>query len=205
MIAETKDEMKERILEAALKRFTHYGSAKTTMNEIAEDLGCSKASLYYYFPDKKGLHRAVLMKIAESFFAELEAAAEHVTTQSAAATLQEINEIRSNFIRRFCRLELFRILNETQPEEMQQVIREARERDDKLIARVIRAGVENGELDVEDPQATAILYNQAMEGLRFTVLDRPPDYVDVTPEEVDQIMSKQQLLSEIFIKALKRH
>jgi TetR/AcrR family transcriptional repressor of mexJK operon len=203
MIAETKDEMKERILEAALKRFTHYGSAKTTMNEIAEDLGCSKASLYYYFPDKKGLHRAVLIKIAENFFSEMEAAAENIV--SAEAALHQIAEIRSNFIRRFCRLELFRILNETQPEEMQQVIKEARERDDKLIARIIKAGVESGELYVEDPQGTAILYNQAMEGLRFTVLDRPPDYVDITPEEVDQIMTKQQLLSEIFIKALKRH
>lgn len=195
--------MRERILEAALKRFTHYGSAKTTMNEIAEDLGCSKASLYYYFPDKKGLHRAVLMKIAENFFAELEAVAENIV--SAEATLQQITEVRSNFIRRFCRLELFRILNETQPEEMQQVIREARERDDKLIARVIKAGVASGELQVEDPQGMAILYNQAMEGLRFTVLDRPPDYIDLSPEEVDQIMAKQQLLSDIFIKALKRH
>ena len=203
MIAETKDEMKERILEAALKRFTHYGSAKTTMNEIAEDLGCSKASLYYYFPDKKGLHRAVLLKIAEGFFAELEAATEHVV--SAAAALQQFNEIRSNFLRRFCRLELFRILNETQPEEMQQVIREARERDNRLVARVLRAGVESGELDVEDPQEMAILYNQCMEGLRFTALDRPPDYIDITPEEVDRLMAKQQVLSEIFIKALKRH
>jgi len=203
MIAETKDEMKERILEAALKRFTHYGSAKTTMNEIAEDLGCSKASLYYYFPDKKGLHRAVLMKIGENFFAELEAVAENIV--SAAATLQQITEVRSNFIRRFCRLELFRILNETQPEEMQLLIKEARERDDKLIARVLKAGVESGELDVKDPQQMAILYNQAMEGLRFTVLNYPPDYVDHTPEEIDLMMDKQILLSEIFIKALKRH
>lgn len=202
MIAETKDEMKERILEAALKRFTHYGSSKTTMNEIAEDLGCSKASLYYYFPDKKGLHRAVLMKIAEGFFAELEAAAERVT--SAIAALKEINGIRSNFIRRFCRLELFKILNETQPEEMRQVIKEARERDDKLIARVIKAGVDSGELQVDNPQEMAILYNQSMEGLRFTVLDYPSDYVDHTPEDIDKIMAKQQLLSEIFIKALKQ-
>ena len=203
MIAETKDEMRERILEAALKRFTHYGSAKTTMNEIAEDLGCSKASLYYYFPDKKGLHGAVLMKIAEQFFAELEAAAEHVT--SAAATLKQINQIRTDFVRRFCRLELFRILNETQPEEMQKVIREARERDDKLIARVIKAGIDLGEFEAVDPKETAILYNQAMEGLRFTVLDYPPDYVNHTPEEIDMMMDKQQLLAEIFIKALKRH
>lgn len=203
MIAETKDEMKERILEAALKRFTHYGSAKTTMNEIAEDLGCSKASLYYYFPDKKGLHRAVLIKIAEKFFGELEAAAENVT--SASAALKQINEIRTEFIRRFCRLELFRILNETQPEEMQKVIQESRERDDKLMARVIKAGIELGEFEPVDPQEMAILYNQSMEGLRFTVLDYPPDFVDHTPEDVDKIVAKQELLAEIFMKALKRH
>src|SRR5690606_34499816 len=127
MIAETKDEMRERILEAALKRFTHYGSAKTTMNEIADDLGCSKASLYYYFPDKKGLHKAVLMKIADDFFAEMEAEADHIS--SAAECLRGINEIRSNFLQRFCRLELFKVMNETQTEEMQRLIKEAKERD----------------------------------------------------------------------------
>jgi AcrR family transcriptional regulator len=39
------------IIEAARKRFSHYGLTKTTMNEIAADIGMSKASLYYYFPD----------------------------------------------------------------------------------------------------------------------------------------------------------
>jgi len=68
MLAENKDEMREKILEAALKRFMHYGASKTTMNEIADDLRCSKASLYYYFSDKKALHNAVLMKIGETFF-----------------------------------------------------------------------------------------------------------------------------------------
>jgi TetR/AcrR family transcriptional repressor of mexJK operon len=203
MIAETKDEMRERILEAALKRFTHYGSGKTTMNEIAEDLGCSKASLYYYYPDKKGLHRAVLQKIAENFFTEMEAAADQLT--SAAGCFTQINEIRSNFLQRFCRLELFKVLNETQPEEMQQLIKEAQERDNRLVTRIIKKGIENGELACENPEQTAVLYNQAMAGLRFTVLDYPPDHMDFGLEDVEKITAKQQLLTEIFIKALKQH
>lgn len=47
------------ILEAARKRFAHFGISKTTMNEIAADIGMSKASLYYYFPDKEKLFVAL--------------------------------------------------------------------------------------------------------------------------------------------------
>ena len=48
------------ILSAAQKRFGLYGLEKTTMKEIASDLGVSKASLYYYFPDKESLLKAVV-------------------------------------------------------------------------------------------------------------------------------------------------
>ena len=76
MIAETKDEMRDKILDAALRRFSNYTASKTTMNEIADDLHCSKASLYYYFSDKKSLHFAVLERIGEHFISEQEAEAE---------------------------------------------------------------------------------------------------------------------------------
>jgi len=49
-----------RIIDAAQKRFAHYGLAKTTMNDIADDLGISKASLYYYFPDKESIFKYVV-------------------------------------------------------------------------------------------------------------------------------------------------
>ncbi|HBI89157.1 MAG TPA: TetR/AcrR family transcriptional regulator, partial [Sphingobacterium sp.] len=47
-----------KILEAATRRFAHFGMAKTTMSEIAKDLNFSKALLYYYFPDKNSLYSA---------------------------------------------------------------------------------------------------------------------------------------------------
>ncbi len=68
MQTETRDEMRERIIEAALKRFTHYSASKTTMNEIADDLHCSKASLYYYFPDKKPCTSVYLKKQEKPFW-----------------------------------------------------------------------------------------------------------------------------------------
>ena len=62
------DKKREQIIEGAIKRFSHFGIGKTTMNDIAEDLSVSKPSLYYYFPDKKHLILGVIEKIFNEFF-----------------------------------------------------------------------------------------------------------------------------------------
>ena len=60
-------EMLDSILGTAQKRFGQYGMAKTTMQEIADDMGISKASIYYYFPDKQQLYMAVIEREHEEF------------------------------------------------------------------------------------------------------------------------------------------
>ena len=201
MHAETKDEMREKILEAALKRFTHYSASKTTMNEIADDLHCSKASLYYYFPDKKGLHFAVLEKIGEIFFSEQEAVLEGMT--SATHALINILEVKRQFLQRYCRLELFKVLNDNTP-ETQRIIREVRTWEDELITKVIRYGVDNGEFIVDDVERVAQLYNQAMAGMRFSTMDcGPVNNMELVPEDYERIVAQQKLLTEIFVKGLK--
>ena len=71
--------MKEQlILDAAQKRFGLYGIEKTSMREIADDLNLSKASLYYYFPDKESLYRAVVEKEQSEF---LDRIAERMNTK----------------------------------------------------------------------------------------------------------------------------
>jgi len=74
-MTETKNKNEEGKLEiiinAAQKRFAHYGLCKTTMNEIATDVGMAKASLYYYFPDKETLFESVIKKEQQVFFDEM--------------------------------------------------------------------------------------------------------------------------------------
>ena len=41
------------------------------MREIAEDLKLSKASLYYYFPDKESLYKAVVEKEQAEFISSI--------------------------------------------------------------------------------------------------------------------------------------
>lgn len=50
-----KKEIRKQILDAAWKRFGHYGYNKTTMAEIAQDCGMSAANLYRYFKDKSDI------------------------------------------------------------------------------------------------------------------------------------------------------
>jgi len=201
MHAETKDEMRNKILEAALKRFTHYSASKTTMNEIADDLRCSKASLYYYFPDKKGLHYAVLEKIGEIFFADQEA--ETANMQSATETLQNIIEVKVQFVKKYARLELFKVLNDNTP-ETQKAISEMKEKEDRLITKIIQHGVDTGEFVDVDVAAVAQLYNRAMEGLRFSSInDNFCNPADLDSEDFDRIIAQQKMLTEIFMKGLK--
>lgn len=46
---------RQRIIEAARARFRHYGIAKTTMQEIAQDADVAVGTLYRYFKDKDDL------------------------------------------------------------------------------------------------------------------------------------------------------
>jgi AcrR family transcriptional regulator len=44
--------MRQRIVEVAHARFSHFGYGKTTIADIAEDLGVSSAYVYKFFASK---------------------------------------------------------------------------------------------------------------------------------------------------------
>lgn len=50
--ATTTEQIRQRILEIARKRFSRYGFGKTAMADIADDAGMSTANLYRYFSNK---------------------------------------------------------------------------------------------------------------------------------------------------------
>jgi AcrR family transcriptional regulator len=50
---------RDRILEAALELFINDGYDRTSLRQIAEKVGINKASLYYYFPGKEEILKAL--------------------------------------------------------------------------------------------------------------------------------------------------
>jgi len=54
-----KDSVRDQIVEAAKKRFSHFGYAKTTMAEVAGDCAMSPGNLYRFFPGKLDIAEAI--------------------------------------------------------------------------------------------------------------------------------------------------
>ncbi|MCU1485633.1 MAG: transcriptional regulator, TetR family [Actinomycetia bacterium] len=56
---------RQRILDAAAELFVERGYEATSLREIAERVGVTKAALYYHFPGKEDLLRALLEPLEE--------------------------------------------------------------------------------------------------------------------------------------------
>ncbi len=55
----SKDDMREAILAAAQRLFTRYGPVKTSVADIARELGMSPANIYNFFPSRDAILEAV--------------------------------------------------------------------------------------------------------------------------------------------------
>jgi AcrR family transcriptional regulator len=55
----TKDETRRAILAAAQSLFTRYGPVKTSVADIARDLGMSPANIYNFYPSRDAIMEAV--------------------------------------------------------------------------------------------------------------------------------------------------
>ncbi len=54
---------KSKILKTATEEFSRYGYDGVSMNNLAAKLGINKATIYYYFKDKKTLYNEVLKNL----------------------------------------------------------------------------------------------------------------------------------------------
>jgi AcrR family transcriptional regulator len=76
MPTEQLDETAKKILEAASRRFLHYGYGKTTMSEIAKDCNMSTGNVYRYFPSKLDIADAFVRGLRRDQLAKLKRAAD---------------------------------------------------------------------------------------------------------------------------------
>ncbi|MBB3977653.1 AcrR family transcriptional regulator [Rhizobium azooxidifex] len=57
-----------RILDAAERLFRHYGYSKTTVADIARDLGMSTANIYRFFASKQDIHQALCSRMLQAAY-----------------------------------------------------------------------------------------------------------------------------------------
>ncbi|HLF39866.1 MAG TPA: TetR/AcrR family transcriptional regulator [Acidimicrobiia bacterium] len=78
------DEQGRRIVEATLRIVARYGLAKLTLDDVAREAGCSRATLYRRFPGKTVLLEAVVASESARLQSGLDAALAEVGTLADA-------------------------------------------------------------------------------------------------------------------------
>ncbi len=197
------DIKRAKILEVAKRRFAHFGMAKTTMAEIAKDLSFSKALLYYYFPDKHSLYTAVLEYVINDMISKVDVYLLKAT--SIEKSILFAIESRMELMRENYNLfEYSSSLFMQNPGEMGKSLGPFFDRVRDQFGRILRIGVDNGEIVVDNIEETAELLLFSLMGMRTGIMSKDlNDCLFPSPDEFELILSKQKKMISIFIRGLR--
>jgi AcrR family transcriptional regulator len=190
------------ILIAAQKRLGLYGFEKTTMSEIAADVNLSKASLYYYFPDKESLLRSVLSKEQDEYLRLITSRMEKV--HDPEKMVFEFVKIRHEYFTTFLNLTKFRFTDffQIRP-HFRELINSLHAMETELFTEILQKGVKKRIFSVTEPKNTAHLFLEVIHGLRLIVIRNRP-IQELKQEDYDLMFQKHQSFIEMFIRSIKK-
>ena len=172
----------QTIVDAAAKRFRHYGIGKTTMQEIAQDAGIAVGTLYLYFANKDALVVACAEKFAERHRRE---AAEVLASD---VTVDE--KLRRYILARFHQAAETRTASPHAVEITRAVLRVKpdRAREEGLmmwenVAKMLSEGTAQGTFRLADPTQDAKVFVYALAAFFPNALSQPA----IEPNEADLV------------------
>jgi TetR/AcrR family transcriptional regulator len=188
-------ETKELLLNAAQKRFAYYGLSKVTMDEIAADVGLSKAALYYYFKTKEEIFKEVVIREIDQYSAEMK----NVVAQKTRASEKLLAFVQLRF----------KISNELQNlkkvsidygidlrTQLGHTMIEYRENELQYITSIIELGISSCEFREVSAEKTASLIQHLIVGL---TMRRSKDCHDSEPQKQSISYEEQNELFCDFI------
>jgi len=149
------EDTRQLILDAAFKRFGHYGYNKTTMVEIAQDVGMSAANLYRYFENKQEIATACANLCMAERIDLLRQAARQPHLSAAQRLDNYLKTMLYHSYQTFSEEakinEIVAFITNERADIVHQKIAAQR----ALIAEILAYGNETGEFDIKDVIATA--------------------------------------------------
>ena len=194
-------EKEQVILKAARERFAQYGFAKVTMDEIAADVEMGKASLYYYFPTKKDLFRAVITQEQSQFISTIE----NILAKdiSVSQKLVEYVEERIGVFQELLNLGTLNVHSYFDKKSIYKSLFENFHAQElKLMEKLIEEGKQNGEFKKSLPEEVPQLILHILQGLRVRVLRQLKGRSNDN-KYVNQLKKEMSLFIRIFIDGIK--
>jgi AcrR family transcriptional regulator len=195
-----REERTDLIIEAAQKRFGIFGVEKTSMREVAEDLHMSKGSIYYYFPDKENLYKAVIEKEQSQFLSVL--GEELINIKDPSVLLQKYAMKRLSYFKTLLNLSRIRSdsFNDLKP-LISGTILKFREKEKEMVVKILDEGKRIGQFKIEDTNETAMLFLDLLRGLRSAFLSNKK-LLTIDDKEYNILSKKVEALTDVFIKGL---
>lgn len=187
MPLENLDDTAKAILDAASKRFLHYGYGKTTMSEIAGDCNMSTGNVYRYFPSK--------LDIAESFVRVLRENQLTKMRQIASDPEKTPQERLRDLLRAKFRLAYERFHNRPKAYELAAEILKERpqfavdweEAEGEVIAGVLEAGEAEGVFARQNHRRLARIVQDAVYRFTSSAVFHEGEY-EMLAEELEEVI-----------------
>jgi TetR/AcrR family transcriptional regulator len=190
------------ILSAARERFFRFGLSKVTMDEIAADLGMSKAALYYYFPTKEDIFRQVISAEQDDFVSRIE-----TIIQKKIAAAEKLGEFFAEHLTLLGTLLDLRILSDQAGQTIKPIMRdlfkEFSRKETAFLETILREGMKRKEFALDSPEATALLLEHVLVGLRIRFFKAVMGS-EAGKNEVGAYRNELLLFSKIFIRGISQ-
>lgn len=186
-----RNERENQIIEAAVKCFAAAGYHETTMDDIANEIGLSKGSLYRYFANKKQLFLEILGWLSEPWEDEVRTKLEQFDTaseklhfvvmQAVVVTMQpEMKQLGSVMLDFYSAMRFDKDVNESLRYHLGYWF--------DLFAGIVEEGIASGEFREVDARQAAIAIMSATDGLSlyemmdvrdFDLMETARIYIDI--------------------------
>ncbi|HBE79252.1 MAG TPA: TetR family transcriptional regulator [Firmicutes bacterium] len=194
-------EKRKLILDAAQSRFARYGLSKVTMDEIAQDIGMGKASLYYYFPTKESIFQEVIGREQDHFLERIRAlfqnpmssdAKLHLYMEKRAVYLKELLNLSAINSNSFCQLKPL----------YSDLFKEFAHHELIMITQILKEGEAAGEFQIADISKTAEVILHMLRGLRFYYM-KTKDNNSLEAQDYDLFATEMAFLTDIILYGIK--
>jgi AcrR family transcriptional regulator len=188
--------MRQRIIETAHARFSHFGYGKTTIADIAEDLGVSTAYIYKFFASKVAINEAVANDILGRLDADVWKVARG--PGSASDRLRAIyHKLLEESVNRFFHERKLHDMVAAACDNSWAAVERYKQALETIVAHVVREGRAAGEFETESDEAETVC------GVFMTLVPFGNPYILEEYIDTDH-KHRADCVANLVLKGLKR-
>jgi AcrR family transcriptional regulator len=191
------EDTRARIMDTAETLFRSIGFAKTTVADIASELGMSPANVYRFFPSKTAIVQAICQRCLGELEAKIWAVAR--SRDAASQRLERLTlEVLAYHKENLLTEQKVNDLGLVAMEESWDAIKGHKEVYRNAIELILRDGIESGEFDPVDPRETSATIMRAQASLCHPLL------LEQGLQEGHNLENEAQALTRLLLRAITK-